>query len=119
MSRDPCDRLDDIIERIDAATRAEQLLAQAEAANNRELASTLIDAILYDLVIIGEAINALPEEFRVNQGDVPWSLAAKLRDRLAHHYFNVDLSIIRQTLDTPLATLRAACFKLKDRFCAP
>ena len=46
MSRDPCDRLDDIIERIDAATKAEHLLAQAEAANNRELASTLINAIL-------------------------------------------------------------------------
>lgn len=119
MSRDPCDRLDDLIERIDAATRAERLLEQAEASNDQELVSTLTDAILYDLVIIGEAIKSLPGEFKSHQGHVPWSLASKLRDRLAHHYFDVDLSIIRQTLDTPLATLRAACFKLKDQFCAP
>lgn len=119
MSRDPCDRLDDLIERIDAATRAERLLEQAEASNDQELASTLTDAILYDLVIIGEAIKSLPGEFKSHQGHVPWSLASKLRDRLAHHYFDVDLAVIRQTLDEPFATLRCACSELKHHFCSP
>lgn len=117
MTRSPCDRLIDIIDRIDAATRAEYFLAHAEAEHNEDLAATLIDAILYDLLVVGEAIKALPTEWKVHCEDVPWSLAAKLRDRLAHVYFAINLSIIRKTLDSPLTELRSACIELRRLYC--
>lgn len=119
MSRSPCDRLLDIIDRIDAATKAEILLARAEANFDHPLAAALVDSILFDLLVIGEATKALPAEWKKRRDDVPWSLAAKLRDRLAHHYFAINLPIIRTTLDTPLAVLREACTELQRFYCAP
>ena len=117
MTRGPCDRLDDIIERIHAATKAEDLLEVAEAQGHHDLAATITDAILYDLLIIGEAIKALPLALIESHSEVPWSLIARLRDRLAHHYFDIDLSLIRSTLDHPLRILSIACLELRDRHC--
>ncbi len=42
------------------------------------------------LEIIGEAANALSEDFRNNLPDVRWRHVVSLRHLLAHHYHRVD-----------------------------
>jgi len=39
---------------------------------------------------------------------VPWSAAARMRDRLVHHYFDIDLDVLWATVTVDLPTLLRA-----------
>ena len=114
MSRTPTERLEDIIERVTRATAAEAQLDAAEALRDETAAATAFDAILYDLLVIGEAIKSLPAELTNDHPEVEWTLAARLRDILAHQYFRVDSAVVRATLDEPLTLLRNTCIALVE-----
>ena len=109
MSRTSDQRLADILERISAIGVAEEHLLGAEAAKNDKLVRTAFDAILYDLLVIGEAVKSLPADITARHQDIPWSDIAKMRDILAHIYFNVRSDVIRSTINAPLAALRDVC----------
>lgn len=109
MSRSDEQRLRDILERINAITDAEELLVAAESSADIKQGRTAFDAILYDLLVIGEAVKALPNDTIGRHPDIAWSDIAKLRDLLAHVYFKVRADVIRNTINAPLAELRAAC----------
>lgn len=72
--------LRDIVERSEVIRRSvqdrtlEQLLADDDAA----------DALLYRLVIIGEAIANLPPELRERYASVDWGAAVGFRNRIVH-----------------------------------
>lgn len=72
------------------------------------------DAILYNLLIIGEAIKALPMEIKAKGSDVPWSAITGLRNILAHEYFDVDVELIHRTLDESLRRLKFASEELLE-----
>jgi uncharacterized protein with HEPN domain len=44
--------------------------------------------------IIGEAAKKVPEEFKVKYSEVNWKSMARMRDKLIHHYFGVDYSLV-------------------------
>ena len=52
------------------------------------------DAVVRNIVIIGEAANHLPIDIRARLSDVPWSDIIGMRNRLVHRYFQVDSSIV-------------------------
>ena len=112
MSRTPRERLVDIKGAADGVGRAVQALEQAEAAKIEEAAHLAFDALLYRLVVIGEAVKALPTELLASQPQVPWR--RKLRDLLAHHYYRVDAEVIRRTVEAPMEQLRDAVAQLID-----
>jgi uncharacterized protein with HEPN domain len=68
--------------------------------------------LLYRLLVIGEAVKALPTDLLVSQPGVPWKEIARLRDLLAHHYYRVDAQVIRRTVEAPLDQLRATVAQL-------
>lgn len=43
------------------------------------------------LLEIGEAVKALPAELLSSQPAIPWAQIARMRDHLAHRYFDTDL----------------------------
>jgi uncharacterized protein with HEPN domain len=49
----------------------------------------VLDAVLYNLIVIGEAAKNVEAEVRAQVEHVPWSEYAGLRDLLAHQYFRV------------------------------
>jgi uncharacterized protein with HEPN domain len=102
-------RLEDILERIERIKFAETVLMEAQEEDDWEEASVAFDAILYNLMVIGEAVKALGLELKARNGMTPWKEIAGMRDILTHHYFRVDGSVVRATLDAPLANLRNAC----------
>ena len=61
-------------------------LSQAELANNEEKQS----AIVYQLIIIGEATKRLSAEFRAAHSSIPWKEITGMRDVLAHQYDKID-----------------------------
>lgn len=48
-------------------------------------------AILHQLLILGESVKRLSDEFRARHPQIPWRLIAGMRDKLIHDYDDVDL----------------------------
>jgi uncharacterized protein with HEPN domain len=55
--------------------------------------------------IVGEAAKQVSPETRAALPDVPWRAAARMRDRLVHHYFDINLDVLWQTVTTDLPRL--------------
>ena len=63
-------------------------------------------AIVRSLEIIGEASKRLPAEMRNANPAVEWRAMARMRDRLIHDYFGVDLDIVWRVLQSNIPALR-------------
>ncbi len=112
MSRASGERLADIRDSAARALRAVDVLQRAAAAGDDDQQQMAFDAVLYRLLVIGEAVKALPTDLLDQEPNVPWSEVARLRDLLAHHYYRIDAQIIRRTVDAPLRDLQAAAGRL-------
>ncbi|MGH3635050.1 HepT-like ribonuclease domain-containing protein [Mycobacterium sp.] len=55
--------------------------------------------------IVGEAAKHISPELRAAAPDVPWAVAARMRDRLVHHYFDINLDILWRTVTEELPSL--------------
>jgi uncharacterized protein with HEPN domain len=58
----------------------------------------LVQSVLYNFVIIGEAAANIPDEVKVLHPDIPWRIMADMRNVMAHEYFQVNLAVVWQTL---------------------
>jgi uncharacterized protein with HEPN domain len=56
-----------------------------------------VDAVLYNLEIVGEAARHVLETVRARYPDVPWREVAGMRNRIAHGYTSVNLAIVWAT----------------------
>ena len=70
------------------------------------------DAVIRRLEIIGEATKNIPEEFTKKHSEVPWSGIAKMRDKLIHKYFGVDLDLTWDVLKDDLPSLKEKIKKI-------
>jgi uncharacterized protein with HEPN domain len=55
--------------------------------------------------IVGEAAKQISDRTRDAYPDVPWSAAARMRDRLVHHYFDINLDVLWSTVTQDLPAL--------------
>ncbi len=56
--------------------------------------SKTVDAVIRNFEIIGEAANRLPEEFKDQHNNIDWARLRGFRNRIVHHYFGIDYSIV-------------------------
>ena len=104
MSRQDRQRLEDISAAISAI---------AAHLRRGDLSDDLVfDAIRVRLIEIGEAVKALPESLLATQDQIPWADIARLRDLLAHRYYDTSHSILQATVDHDLPALTAAIERL-------
>lgn len=66
------------------------------------------DAVIRNLEIIGEATKQLSEEVRQQAAHIPWRNIARMRDKLIHHYFGINLDIVWQVIEDDLPPLLTA-----------
>jgi uncharacterized protein with HEPN domain len=69
------------------------------------------NAILYQVVVLGEAAKAaLAADPSVESTlpEVEWSPIARMRDRVAHHYWATDREVVWATTTVAVPELRAA-----------
>jgi len=64
-----------------------------------------IFAVIRTLEIIGEATKQLPKTLLDKYPGVPWRDITRMRDKLAHHYFGVDLSVVWKTVTEDVPAL--------------
>ncbi|MFZ6003127.1 MAG: DUF86 domain-containing protein [Actinomycetota bacterium] len=73
------------------------------------------DAVRVRLIEIGEAVKAISPELLAGEPSVPWQAIARMRDHLAHHYFDTDHSIVEDVVDHELAPLLAGVRAIQGR----
>jgi uncharacterized protein with HEPN domain len=72
----------------------------------------VLDAVRIRLVEIGEAVKALPEDLLATQPSIPWRQIARMRDHLAHRYFDTAHAILQATVEEDLPDLERAIHAL-------
>jgi uncharacterized protein with HEPN domain len=72
-----------------------------------------IDAVIRNFEIIGEAANKLPDEIRMKTPKIPWRDIIDFRNRIAHEYFGLSVSMVWQIIEKELDPLRNNIEKLK------
>ncbi len=63
------------------------------------------DAVVMHFVVIGEVSSRIPEDFKKENPQIPWSEMRGLRNRIAHDYFGVDYEIVWDIIQNNLASL--------------
>jgi uncharacterized protein with HEPN domain len=66
------------------------------------------DAVMRNLEIVGEATKQLSEAVRQQAPQIPWRSIARMRDKLIHHYFGVNLDIVWHVIQDDLPPLMTA-----------
>ena len=107
MSRHDDARLGDIVEAIDAIR---------DHLTRGDLHDGLVyDAVRVRLIEIGEAVKGIGPDLLDGAPGVPWKEIARMRDHLAHHYFDTDHAIVQDVVDNELGPLAEAVESLIDR----
>lgn len=76
----------------------------------------VLDAVVRNLEIIGEAVKKLPAEVRAEYNDIPWRKIAGLRDILIHEYFGININIIWDVVENKLSPLKKVMLDLMSDY---
>ena len=100
MKRADRERLEDIRDAIDAIRQHSTATDRPERLRR--------DAILYNLVIVGEAVKRIDAATTSRRPEIPWRNIAGLRDLLTHEYFRIDMTEIEKIVERDLGPLDVA-----------
>lgn len=99
--------------------RLADIQAAIDAIRSHLQRGTLADGLVFDavrirLLEIGEAVKALSGDLLDTQPGIPWSQIARMRDHLAHRYFDTAHAILQATVDDDLPELERAIQSLSE-----
>ena len=100
---------DDIIESCGKVRRfVAGMTYEAFVADERTL-----DAVIWNIEVIGEAAKKLPDEVVAQAPQVEWRKIRGMRNVLAHAYFGLDTKVVWSTATTKLDELETAVRKFR------
>lgn len=94
-------RVNDMIDAIEAIATYSEDLDEDGFTHNR----LVVDAVLRNLTVIGEAAASLPETIRMAAPKIPWTEIIGMRNVVVHGYFGVSLPMVWQTIQADLPQL--------------
>ena len=101
MKKDDIGRLEDILLCI------EKIEKYAIKGKNEFLKNELIqNFFVHNIQIIGEAANALSDEFKNKHTEVPWKNIIGMRHFIVHQYVDVDLETVWEVVNRDLLKLK-------------
>lgn len=90
---------------LDAVVRIEQYttkLTQADFENN----FMVQDAVLRNLILVGEAAKNIPEEFKQKFTHIEWKKIVGMRNKVVHEYFIIDIETVWNVIQRDLPLLK-------------
>ena len=85
-----------LAEVLDAAERIVELTA-ARIPADFDADRDRRDALLWNFTVLGEAVPQLSEAVKAAHPDVEWSNPVRVRNRIVHGYWSVDLEVLVAT----------------------
>ena len=99
--RSVTERIADILQAIERIQRYVQDMDYEDFC-----ASTItVDAVVRNLIIIGEAANQVPAEVKGSHPELPWQKMVDMRNFITHVYWQTDLSLVWDTIEHHLPPL--------------
>lgn len=75
-----------------------------------------IDAICMNLIALGEAVKGLDKqthgELLPKYPEVYWSGVMRMRDKIAHHYFEIDADVVFRTIQEDIPQMKVVVDKI-------
>jgi uncharacterized protein with HEPN domain len=93
--------IEDILESIRLIKNYVENMGFDDFKNDRKT----IDAVVRNFEIIGEASRFIPDEIKEKYENADWKGIVGLRNRIAHEYFDISLSIVWHIVMKELPTL--------------
>jgi uncharacterized protein with HEPN domain len=100
--------LQDIAEAANAVERFLRGVEKDEFLSNE----VLQNAVLFKLIIIGEAAAKIPDELKKRYSEIEWKAIIGFRNIAVHAYFSVDWEIVWETATERLKPLRKQIFEI-------
>ncbi|HUC90398.1 MAG TPA: DUF86 domain-containing protein [Paenibacillus sp.] len=94
--------LNDILEAINKIERYTEGVDYDSFSSNE----MLLDAVIRNLEVIGEAAKGVEEHIKEHFSEIPWRKMIALRNILIHQYFGIDKSIVWEVIRTNLAEVK-------------
>ena len=94
--------LEDILTSIGAIQRYTKNMSFSQFSKKK----IVVDAVIRNLEIIGEAVKRLPFEIRDKYPEVEWKKIAGLRDILIHEYSGISVKIVWDIVINKLPDLK-------------
>lgn len=111
MPRKIEERIDDIIRSCEKIVRFTSGMTRDELFEQE----VVLDAVLRNIEIIGEASKNLPETTRSRMPGIDWRKIAGMRDWIAHVYYRVDDDIVWDTVESKVPDLLRTLQAFKDQ----
>lgn len=103
------DALRMIMERSSAVTTPDDFLMSPDGMMR-------LDAICMNLIALGEAVKGLDKitkgELLVLFPEIHWSGVMRMRDKIAHHYFEIDAEVVFNTLKKDIPSVLPVVLKM-------
>lgn len=88
-------------EMIDAAEQVQRLVQGVDLEDLGQDRQRR-DALLWNFTVMGEAASQLADEVKTRFPDIPWAQPSKLRNRVIHGYWSIDIEILHTTAEDQL-----------------
>jgi len=95
--------INDILNCIDHITSYTANLSFEDFSSN----FMVVEACLYNIQVIGEAVAQLPDDIKNRNQHIPWILIKGMRNRLIHEYFGTDLPVVWNVIKNDLPSFNA------------
>ena len=74
------------------------------------------DAVFWNFTVLGEAAAQLPREIQDQHPNVPWQQPSRLRNRIVHGYWSIDVGVLLTTAATQLPAFLNALRAVQSTF---
>lgn len=110
-------RLPDYLDHMRQAIADAQSFTEGMAQPDFKQDKRTQQAVVMSLIVLGEAATKVMDqhpEFADQHPEIPWRSMRGMRNRIAHGYFEIDLTVVWDTLQTALPALKAQLDAIKD-----
>ncbi len=112
------DSLNKINKAIDTIIERASVVGDLDELPRSQDGMMRLDAICMNLIALGEAVKGLDKqthgELLPRYPEIYWSGVMRMRDKIAHHYFEIDTDVVFRTVREDIPQMKEVIEKLID-----